>query len=225
MTKKLTGIIFDFDNTLIKSHINFPELKIDMAQLARSAGLDFGKDDDIPHKFTAGQMIIEAEAFDENNEFNLVSRLWHLVKDHEKKGMKNISIDDEVFSMLDFLLEEKYDIALLTNNSREPTLEVLKKYDMEKYFQLIIAREDVSKLKPDKEGLELVLNKLSLKTEEVVFIGDSWVDGQAAKNADVSFILFRDELLSEEKYDITIWYHIKTMNELVEILRKNKGSN
>ncbi|MHA1441029.1 MAG: HAD family hydrolase [Candidatus Heimdallarchaeota archaeon] len=221
MTKKITGIIFDFDNTLVKSHINFPALKIAMAQVARSVGLDFGKDEEIPHKYTAGQMITEAETFDNTDELNLVTNLWKLVEDHERKGMVGLTIDDEVFSMLNFLLEKKYTVTLLTNNSREPTLEVLKKYDMEKYFQLVIAREDVSKMKPDKEGLDLILNKLSLNREESVFIGDSWVDGQAAKNANVLFILFRDEFLSEEKYDIAIWQHIKTMNELVELLKKN----
>ncbi|MHA1188196.1 MAG: HAD family hydrolase [Candidatus Heimdallarchaeota archaeon] len=204
MTKKITGIIFDFDNTLVKSHINFPALKIAMAQVARSVGLDFGKDEEIPHKYTAGQMITEAETFDNTDELNLVTNLWKLVEDHERKGMVGLTIDDEVFSMLNFLLEKKYTVTLLTNNSREPTLEVLKKYDMEKYFQLVIAREDVSKMKPDKEGLDLILNKLSLNREESVFIGDSWVDGQAAKNANVLFILFRDEFLSEEKYDIAI---------------------
>jgi len=219
MTKKITNIIFDFDNTLVRSHINFPELKISMAQLARSVGLDFGKDEEIPHKFTAGQMIIEAEAFESTNEVNLVPELWELVEVHERKGMENLSIDDDVFPMLNFLLESKYIITLLTNNSREPTLEVLRKYDMEKYFQLIVAREDVSKMKPDKEGIDLILNKLSIEQEEVVFIGDSWVDGQAAKNADILFILFRDEPLSEEKYDIKIWHHIKTMSELVEFLK------
>ena len=218
---KLTSIIFDFDNTLVKSHINFPKMKIAMAHVARSVGLDFGVDEEIPHKYTAGQMITEAEAFDKDSKLNLVADLWKLVEEHERKGMENLTIDDEVFLMLDFLLEEKYTVTLLTNNSREPTLEVLKKYDMEKYFQLIIAREDVTKMKPDKEGIDLILNKLSLDRDQSVFIGDSWVDGQAAKNADVLFILFRDELLSEEKYDITIWQHIKTMNELVEILKKN----
>ncbi|MHA1126492.1 MAG: HAD family hydrolase [Candidatus Heimdallarchaeota archaeon] len=218
---KLTSIIFDFDNTLVKSHINFPALKIAMAQVARSAGLDFGKDEEIPHKYTAGQMITEAEAFENSKESNLVANLWKLVEDHERKGMENLTIEDEVFSMLDFLLEEKYTITLFTNNSREPTLEVLRKYDMEKYFQLIIAREDVSKMKPDKEGIDLIHNKLSLVREESVFIGDSWVDAQAAKNANVLFILFRDELLSEEKYDIAIWQHITTMKELVEILKTN----
>jgi phosphoglycolate phosphatase len=220
---KLTSIIFDFDNTLVKSHINFPELKIAMAQLARSVGLDFGVDEEIPHKYTAGQMIIEAEAFDKSKDTNLVVNLWNLVEEHERKGMENLTIDDEVFTMLDFLLEEKYTVTLLTNNSRKPTLEVIKKYDMEKYFQLIVAREDVLKMKPDKEGIELILNKLSLKRNETVFIGDSWVDGQAAKNANVLFILFRDELLSEEKYDIIIWQHVKTMSDLVELLKKNNN--
>jgi len=218
---KLTSIIFDFDNTLVKSHINFPKMKITMAHVARSVGLDFGVDEEIPHKYTAGQMITEAKAFDKDSKLNLVVDLWKLVEEHERKGMENLAIDDEVFLMLDFLLEEKYTVTLLTNNSREPTLEVLKKYDMEKYFQLIIAREDVTKMKPDKEGIDLILNKLSLDRDQSVFIGDSWVDGLAAKNADILFILFRDELLSEEKYDITIWQHIKTMNELVEILKKN----
>ncbi|MHA1213163.1 MAG: HAD family hydrolase [Candidatus Heimdallarchaeota archaeon] len=219
MTEKKFAIIFDFDNTLVKSHINFPAMKISMARTAKENGLDFGKDEEIPSKYTAGNIIDEAVKYDKENDTNLAEQLWKMVERFERRGMENISIADEVLTTLDWLQDNNFSISILTNNSREPTLEVLKRFDIEKYFDLIVAREDISKMKPDKEGLDLIMKQLSLELENVVFVGDSWVDGVAAKNASIRFILIRDKNLDHNKYDINIWKHITSMTELIPILK------
>ncbi|NHK29975.1 MAG: HAD-IA family hydrolase [Asgard group archaeon] len=214
MNKKRVAVIFDFDNTLVKSNINFPAMKIHMARAVKEFGLDFGAEEEIPLKYTAGNIIDEAAKYDEENETTLANQLWDVVENFEREGMKNISIDDDVFSMLKVLKEHGIPMAILTNNSREPTIEVLDRYSLRDYFELVIAREDVTRMKPDKEGIEKIIEKLSWNHEMVVFVGDSWVDGVAAKNANVRFILFRKEKLNPGKYDIKIWKHLTSMKEL-----------
>ena len=97
-------------------------------------------------------------------------------------------------------------------------MEVLDRYSIGDYFDLVIAREDVMKMKPDKEGIETIIKKLSWDHESVIFIGDSWVDGVAAKNANVRFILFRKEKLNPGKYDIRIWKHLTKMKDLISVI-------
>ncbi|MHA1557763.1 MAG: HAD family hydrolase, partial [Candidatus Heimdallarchaeota archaeon] len=140
--------------------------------------------------------------------------------EYERKGMENITIDQDVLTMLNSMKSFKIETALLTNNACNPTVEVLKKFNMIDYFSIIVAREDVKKMKPDKEGIDLILSKMNLHPNEVIFIGDSWVDARAANKAGVPFVLIRNDLLDTQKYDITIWKHIRSMTELGQIIEK-----
>ena len=215
------AIIFDFDNTLIKSNINFPAMKISMARAAKKHGIDFGKEEDIPHRYTAGNIIDQAEEFDKKNETEIVAELWSMVEKFERMGMENVSIDDDVLQMLEYLKEKDISASILTNNAKKPTLEVLERFNISDYFDIVIAREDVKKMKPDKEGLEVIVQKLKLNPDKVVYVGDSWVDGVAAVKAKIRFILFNKKLLDSNKYNIKIWKHVQTMNELVELIDKD----
>ncbi len=220
MINSLKCIIFDFDNTLVKSNIDFPKMKIEMARLTKNFGLEFGSEEEIPHKYTAGNIIDKAESFDKRNGTMLVPELWQVVEEFERKGMENITIDQDVLSMLNSMKSFKIETTLLTNNACNPTVEVLKRFNILDYFSMIVAREDVKKMKPDKEGIDLILFKMNLHPDEVIFIGDSWVDAKAANEAGVPFVLIRNDLLDAQKYGITIWKHIRSMAELVQIIKK-----
>ncbi|NHJ03530.1 MAG: HAD family hydrolase [Candidatus Heimdallarchaeota archaeon] len=217
---EIKAVIFDFDNTLVKSHIDFPSMKISMAQQAKKHGLDFGEEKEIPHKFTAGNIIEKVKEYDEQNGTNLASQLWNLVEKFEREGMEDLTIDSDVFSLLENLQNQGIILCLFTNNAKKPTLEVLQLHDMQKYFQIIVAREDVFQMKPDSEGIDLILKKLDLKPEQVILVGDSWVDGKAANNANVRFVLFREEKLDQEKYGIEIWKHTNSIIDVLSIFKE-----
>ena len=217
MKNSLKCIIFDFDNTLVQSHIDFPAMKLAMTRFTKNYGLEFGSEEEIPHKYTAGNIIDKAESFDKRNGTVLVPQLWSVVEEFERKGMENLTIDERVFSTLKIIKKNAIESTLLTNNALNPTIEVLKRYELFEYFSLVIAREHVKKMKPDSEGIKLILSKLHLQPEEVLFVGDSWVDAKAANEAGIRFVLIRDEILDSEKYKITIWKHIRSIDELVAI--------
>ncbi len=219
MKKSKLAIIFDFDNTLVKSSINFPAMKISMARHVKKHGIDFGKDEEVPRNYTAGNIIDEVKKYDKKNNTNLTEELWGMVEKFERLGMESITIDQDIYPMLEFLKEKGISTSILTNNSKKPTIEVLERYNITNYFDIVIAREDIEKMKPDKEGLITIIDKLSLNLDDVLFIGDSWVDGVAATNAKIRFVLIHKNALDPDKYNIKIWKHVKTIKELTELLR------
>ncbi|MBD3193160.1 MAG: HAD-IA family hydrolase [Candidatus Heimdallarchaeota archaeon] len=218
MTLAITCVIFDFDNTLVHSHIDFPAMKIAMAKVAKKAGIDFGDEKKVPFKYTAGMMIEAAEKHDQENDTQLTEKLWAIVEKYELEGMKNMEIENQTVDLLHQLKKSNFLLALLTNNSRKATLDALQRFNLFSFFAEIVAREDVKKMKPDKEGLELILKRLSLKREETVFVGDSWVDGVAAKKAKIKFVLLRDSVSGFTDYPLEIWKHIQSIEELYPIL-------
>lgn len=58
---------------------------------------------------------------------------------------------------------------------------------IDKYFKVAILADDTTKHKPAPEPIYKCLDKISIKPEEAIFIGDSINDYLAAKNAGVDF--------------------------------------
>ena len=51
----------------------------------------------------------------------------------------------------------------------------------------IVGGEDVNVFKPDPTGLNLMINRLGVLKEEVLYVGDCYIDAETAKNAGVDF--------------------------------------
>ncbi len=55
-------------------------------------------------------------------------------------------------------------------------------------FDVIVGGEDVTKFKPDPEGLLMARERLGVMLGEMVYVGDSVTDGETAQRAGVPFI-------------------------------------
>ena len=78
-------------------------------------------------------------------------------------------------------LSEKYVLAVFTGRNKKETDYVLRVNGIKKYFSKTIAMEDVSKRKPDPEGLLKIAN--GWKTKDAYYFGDMIDDMRAAKAA------------------------------------------
>ncbi len=89
----------------------------------------------------------------------------------------------EMNELLNNLKSKGYKIGLVTLNFKE-----LIKQKISFNFDYAVYNKDVKNHKPDPEGLNLCLKRLNVKPENALFIGDMPTDGQAARNAGMSFI-------------------------------------
>jgi len=76
--------------------------------------------------------------------------------------------------------------AIVTSKSKEDFNKHMG--DLKDFFEVIITRDDVENHKPDPEPILLACKRLGIKPKEAVYVGDSIVDYQAARNAKTSFI-------------------------------------
>ncbi len=88
--------------------------------------------------------------------------------------------------------------AIITNSGRKPVDSILDRFGFSKYVDLVITRNEVRSLKPNPEGLIKAINILHLKTNEVVYVGDSIIDIEAAKNAGITSIAVSNGMYSQE---------------------------
>src|SRR3989344_6295562 len=69
-------------------------------------------------------------------------------------------------------LKEKYKIALLTNNNKEYCEEYLFKPKLDKLFDIIVISYLVGYRKPNSKIYQILIKKLELKPEEILFVDD-----------------------------------------------------
>jgi phosphoglycolate phosphatase len=90
--------------------------------------------------------------------------------------------------LLDRLLARGLTLAVHTNKPSEMAREILKGLRMDSRFAWVMGSDDGPARKPSAEGTRFLLERLQLTLGEVVYVGDSRIDGETARAAGVPFI-------------------------------------
>lgn len=115
------------------------------------------------------------------------------LKEFELCWAHDAKIFDDTIPALRKLIKLNCKLGVVTNTSREAAKQIFSTCGLNRFFEIIITREDIKKLKPDPEGIYLALKRLNSKS--FFFIGDLIYDSQAAKAAGgISIILNRNPL-------------------------------
>ena len=77
--------------------------------------------------------------------------------------------------------------GVVTTKFRYRILQILGKYGLTDSVDCIIGAEDVREGKPSPEGILLAMERLGMRKEEILYVGDSAVDAAAAERAGVAF--------------------------------------
>ena len=103
--------------------------------------------------------------------------------------------------------------AIVTSKSKEDFNDHMG--DLKGFFEVIITRDDVENHKPNPDPILLACRRLGIKPEEAVYVGDSVVDYQAARNAGMSFTGVISGAASEKDFRELGVKYITTLKDLV----------
>ncbi len=102
-------------------------------------------------------------------------------------------------------------IRAIATNRTDTMTDVLKEHDMMSFFELVVTAADVEYAKPAPDELIKVMDTLSLLPRQILFVGDSEYDQQAAQSAGTWFAAFRNPSLSAD-------FHAVGMDSLERLL-------
>lgn len=124
-----------------------------------------------------------------------------------------------IVEMLTYLRDKGYILTALSNKP-DHTLSVLfDKIDFKKYFDFSIGQVDDIPKKPDPYMINYIVDKYSLKKEDICLIGDSEVDFKTAKNADIDFIAVTWGFRTKEQLEsLNSKYIVDSVKELREVI-------
>ncbi|MEW9700522.1 HAD family hydrolase [Paenibacillus sp. SI8] len=193
---QVKGIMFDMDNTLLNSHIDFHAMKREIADFLIGKEL-------LPHHFSIGEHTastimeqVKSMGIAKNDE----EAMMHIALRHEVLGMEGAGLEPGVTELLE-ALTNRYILVVVTNNSRVAAVRALEETGIISYFDLIIGREQMVAMKPSPSGyLTAKQHFPRVRDGEWLSIGDSWIDGRASLEAHVPFIGYgnKHELMKEK---------------------------
>ncbi len=121
-----------------------------------------------------------------------------------EKGLKELLIN----------LKKRGYLRGIGTNRTNTMGKVLEDFGLESFFEIVVTAADVKKAKPAPDQLLLIMDKLNLEPSQILFVGDSDFDSQAAQNASVGFISFKNPELKAD-------FSVDSMDEIAGILQTN----
>jgi 2-phosphoglycolate phosphatase len=173
----IRGVIFDFDGTLIDSYepiteslnlvraaFDKPPLPVDQVKEMVGHGLEHLIDKAIgPEKVKEGVGLFRE----------------HYARICETRT----TILPLVRQTLEELDKRGYVMGIATNKPSYFARDILKALEIDHLFAEVLGPNDVARPKPDPEMLEIMMARLGLGTDEVVYVGDMLLDIEVARRA------------------------------------------
>jgi len=163
-------LIWDFDGTIADLVVDWDAVARDLAALAPDAcrGLDL-----------AGAMYRLIELGLREPAFAVLDR-------HESAAAYHLL--PRSVAWLGSMRGERR-LAVFTDNLRSTVAAILRECNLDDLFSAVIGKEDVSRFKPDPEGLRLALGALGDPDPlRCLYIGNTWRDEQAARDTGMEFL-------------------------------------
>ena len=183
MTIQKKLIIFDMDNTLIHSHLNFPLMKAEALRLLMEAG--YKPDESLPLTQTMN-IYRRSDRFSPE----LEARIWRRVDEVEYAGLENADVEPGIEQALEYLSKYAHLVAL-TNTKEEAAGAVLFKLGLSCWLEHIMGRGGVPQLKPAPGGMLALLALYPYLTErDALAVGDAVIDIRAARGAGLRFCAY-----------------------------------
>jgi phosphoglycolate phosphatase len=186
LVNQIRGIMFDMDNTLLRSHINFQAMKKEIAAFLMQRG-------HLPENFSTQEH--SSSTIMELAKLNGISKedeeaMMNIAVHYEVLGMNGAGLEAGVIELLE-TLTSKYILVIVTNNSRQAAYQALDLTGIKDYFDFIVGREQMEALKPSPSGYLTAKQQFpQLMDHEWISIGDSWIDGKASFEANIPFISY-----------------------------------
>ncbi len=178
------ALIFDLDGTLIDS-------KLDLIHSVNAMLAEMGREklsDEVISSYIGhgAPKLVSRALGGVAKEDELARGLSYFLDHYEEHKLDNTCLYPETAETLAKLSERKIAMAVLTNKPVKISVRILEALGTAKYFQAIYGGNSFETKKPDPQGAKTILEEFKIKNSgDSMMIGDSEVDIQTARNADM----------------------------------------
>ena len=142
-----------------------------------------------------------------------------LFKKYQKEKSDEITVPNTVFigeakEVLQILKNRGKKIGIVSSRWGQRINDIFENLNSRELIDFIIGTEHVKNYKPNPEGLFKMIDMMDAKNP--LYVGDSYIDAQAAQNAKIDFVGVTTGTTSREKLES--YPHISVLDDLKDIL-------
>ncbi|MFB9325918.1 HAD family hydrolase [Paenibacillus aurantiacus] len=221
MIGAVEGVIFDMDNTVLRSRIDFAAMKAAVAAyLARIGSLPVNV---IVQEHTTATLLALAAA-----QAGLTPEGYEgamqICAEHEQAGMIDADLEDGAVELLEALQRRGLRLVIVTNNAHAAAVEALERTGIAPYFELVVGREQMTAMKPHPSGYQAAKAFFAdIPEQGWISVGDSWIDARAACEANVPFVHYGATTEALDSRGIPYAGRIGQLRELLGFVEGREG--
>ena len=206
---KLKAVVFDCDGVLFDTALANRKFYDEVLEKFQKPALNQEQFENV-HMMTVKAAIeyLFPELEDHTPVFKCLKQIGY------HKFISFMQMEQGLVSLLEKIDEQGWIRGIATN--RTDTMEkVLNDFHLDPYFDVVVTARDVEKAKPHPDELIKIMDQYHLSPDEMVFVGDSDFDRQAAQRAGVWFIAFKQPSLEAA-------FHVDSMDGVGDVLGLNE---
>lgn len=190
--KIIRAIIFDLDNTLVESQIDYLQMKLDVLWELGRSGVE-------PSLLDPSKTIVEnirmgkedlARKFPRMDMREVDERINALLTARELERVETVRAHVGASETLDAVQGRGMAMAVLTRGSRAYALKVLSLTGLDGRVGPCICRDDypLEEAKPNPMAMRRAASKLGLRAEDCLYVGDHPMDLDCARASGARFV-------------------------------------
>ena len=216
------ALIFDLDGTLIDS-------KLDLIHSVNAMLAEMGREklsDEVISSYIGhgAPMLVSRALGGVAKEDELARGLSYFLDYYEEHKLDNTCLYPETAETLAKLSERKIAMAVLTNKPVKISVRILEALGTAKYFQAIYGGNSFETKKPDPQGAKAILDELCVNAADAMMIGDSEVDIQTARNADMIATAVNYGFGIHDRAQHPADVYLNRMSDLLEIVAHSRSA-
>lgn len=186
MPPKIRAVVFDLDNTLVDSGVDFREMRRRLTQYVRSQRPEM---EGIDESRTTYQLIdaFRATVSDQQELSEHMARIHGIMDEVEMESVENTRPLGDVRGVLSELREMGIKIGLLTRSCERYAEAAISSIGCLEAFDAMSCRNTNEPAKPDPRSLINLAKKLGVRPSSIIVVGDHVMDGECARSAGALF--------------------------------------
>ena len=197
---KYNTILFDLDGTLLDTLVDLAESV--NAMLAKE-GYPERSMEEIRSFLGSGAKMLIWSSLPEGTGEAEAERCLEVYRPIYKRNMNNHTRPYKgIMGLLEALKQRGVRMAVVSNKPDRPCVELVQNL-FRNYIDVAVGDSDERPRKPDRAAVDEALKRLGARTEDAIYVGDSEVDVQTARNAGLPCVCvtwgFRDREVFEEE--------------------------
>ena len=225
MSQKFT-ILFDLDGTLVNTA---PDLMRAHNHVMKKYGYEERKLADIKKLAGRGSKVMLRKSMHEIAELSgkiiksddMVDKMTkEFVDFYSKNIIGESTLKNGTINFLSWCKKNSISMAVCTNKQEHLSIDLLKKIKIYDFFDYVAGGNTFNHNKPNPKHLTDTIEIIGCDINKSLMIGDSETDSNAAKAANIPFVLIEDGYTEKKSNEIYHNYLVKDFIGLEKIIKK-----